>query len=480
MRNSLPTAQSQATLFQLSPREAGIEHIHFATALYTTASVVDRILDRSGWPECGGGLLDPSAGDGAFLVSALRRLRPEPGDHVAVSRVQGYEFHSGAVLDGRRRVAQCLRDLGWGDVEAGDAAARIVEERDFLLHGPAPGTFQAIVGNPPYLRYARLPEYFKRLYAEILPRHAVGDLMHAFIDRCAAIMTPTSSIHLVCADRFLFNQSAAELRAAIGRRVGIAHLARLDASTSFYRPKDRRAGTLPRVHPVEVHFLPAAAAPFAITAAPISPDGHDATPHRGPTLAAIAQVRVAPWLGPAGIFLLDEQRAAALPHSELLPAVDTDDIDPRTDTLLRPHRYAIRTRRDLEPVGMVREHLLANVSRMPERGRRGRWWVPPETINLPLDRPGLLVPRIARRLRAIPLPAGVLPVNHNLSVVAATGAVSLDEIREVLVSDDAQHWLERHAPRLENGFYSITTSLLRRLPIPPALADRAQPLPQAA
>jgi len=41
----------------------------------------------------------------------------------------------------------------------------------------------------------------------------------------------------------------------------------------------------------------------------------------------------------------------------------------------------------------------------------------PETITLSLDKPMLMIPRIAKRLRAIPIPAGVLPINHNLTVV---------------------------------------------------------------
>ena len=479
---STPTGISeQASLFYVPPREAGIELIHLATAIYTTESVVEKMLDRSGWPACGGRILDPSSGDGAFLVRALERLQPRPGDFESAYRVQGYEFHPGAVMDGRTRVAQCLCGLGWDVHQARLAAAVIVEQRDFLLDGPAPGRFERILGNPPYLRFARLPDIFKHLYSEVVARHAIGDLMYAFIDRCCEIMTPTTSIHLVCADRWLFNQSAADLRTAIGRRVGLAHVARLDVTTSFYRAKVRRAGTLPRVHPVEVHLSAAATAPYPITAAPISPDGYDMAPYDGPTLESIADVRVAPWLGPAGIFVVNESVAAKLTGADLVQVIDTDDIDPHTDVLRRPYRYAIRTQRDQEPSGAVREHLLANAGRMPERGKRGPWWMPPESINIPTDRPSLVVPRIARRLRAIPLSQGLLPVNHNLSLIAASDVVTLEEIRQVLTSQASQEWLEKFAPRLEGGYYSVTTTLLRGLPIPGEIAARLAPaLRQAA
>jgi hypothetical protein len=148
----------------------------------------------------------------------------------------------------------------------------------------------------------------------------------------------------------------------------------------------------------------------------------------------------------------------------LIPAVDTDDIDPKLDTLLTLTRFAIRTYRDQPPVPAVTKHLLAQRARMPKLGQNRPYWVPPEPINLPLDKPSLLIPRIARRIRAIPLPAGVLPINHNLSIVSTTDR-SLDDLKALLISDNSHAWLQRNAAQLENGYYSITTRLLRRLPI---------------
>ncbi|HKU51685.1 MAG TPA: hypothetical protein VJQ25_04405, partial [Nitrospira sp.] len=80
---------------------------------------------------------------------------------------------------------------------------------------------------------------------------------------------------------------------------------------------------------------------------------------------------------------------------------------------------------------------------MPKRGQDRPYWVPPEPINLPLDKPSLLVPRIARRIRAIPIPPGVLPINHNLSVVSTTDR-SLDDLKTLLTSEASHAWRRRH------------------------------------
>lgn len=103
--------------------------------------------------------------------------------------------------------------------------------------------------------------------------------------------------------------------------------------------------------------------------------------------------------------------------------------------------------------------------RMAKRGLRKTPWMPPESWHKrDLSLPVLLVPRIARTLRPVRVAPGTLPINHNLSIVAAD-RLSLDEIEAVLCSPEANQWMQEHAARLESGFFSLTTTLLRQLPV---------------
>lgn len=449
-------------------RDLAIAEVHEATSIYTTASVVDDLLKHVGWPNGRARLVDPSAGDGAFLVGALEMLKPEPGDFVAVGRVKGYELYCGAVAQARRRVAATLEGMGWSADDAALAADAMVEERDFLTSPEVLAeSFDVISGNPPFLRLARVPDYFKKLYGQHVARYAMGDLLHAFLDRCSCVLKPGGSICLVTSDRWLFSATASQLREQIGSKVSLGHVQRLSVETSFYRPKVRRAGSLPRVHPVAVVLHGVGVGGSPITDAPISPDGALGDVWDGPRLGEVATLRLAPWLGPHGIFTIDISAAAAFSGStgiELVPVVDTDDAHPRTNVLSPPTRLAIRTQRGVEPTGAVSEHLLAGRERMPARGRRGPYWVPPESLGPDSDEETLMIPRIARSVRLIELPPGVAACNHNITLVRKGEAVSLEDIRKSLESPRTQAWIEANAPRLENGFYSITTTLLRRLP----------------
>lgn len=454
------------SIIQIPSRAAALDALHAHTAVYTAAPVVESLLDRIGWPTSRHRLLDPGAGDGAFVRAAIRRLMPAPDDIETVLRVRGLEIHPSAVAEAREGVEFLLvEDFGWHPENAAEVARRVVLERDYLIDGCEGFEPDVIAGNPPYMRFARLPDAFKGIYGDLVPKLARGDLQHAFLDRCRHDLVAGGVIALVTADRWLFNDTAASLRESLGTTLGVVHLERLDVESCFYRPKDRRRGTPPRVHPVEIVLAHTGNDTRALGAAPLSPDAihHDA---EGDTLLGdIATVRLAPYVGPAGGFLLSATEAARFPSEFLVPAIDLDDVDFDNGVVGPPRRFVLRLDPKVEPEGAVRDHLLSRLDRMPKKVRTGKWWRPPENPDVALDRPSLLIPRIARSLRVAIVDAGILPVNHNLSIVTDEKGTGLEQIRDRLLSQPVQEWVAANAPRLEDGFRDIRTGLIRRIPV---------------
>lgn len=459
-------AQSTLMLYEEAEaiRRAAIDVLHSQTAIYTAAPVVDDLLDRLGWPNSDRRLVDPSCGDGMFLARALDRLldsRPvgfEPG-----SMIEGWEIHEGACLEARSRVAGIFAHHGHKPSRAAMLAQAMVHNRDFLTDGPTEQIYGTIAGNPPYLRASNVPAYLRQQYAEHVPEYASADLLHSFLERCSRTLLPDGQIGLVTADRWLFNEQAARLRETLGKRVSVTSLERLDVESSFYRPKHRKAGTLPRIHPVSVVLKGGAEQGTMLSGQPIYPDV-DGTRYAGlKTLGEFARVRIAPWLGTAGVFVVDATTARRLPPETLVPCIDTDDI--RGGKLATPTRWAIRTNPREEPCKEIMEHLEGQMYRMAARGRKGKFWVPPETFHAwDLSQQSLIVPRIATSPRSVRVPRNILPINHNLSVVAGTEE-QLALVEEALASPLAAQWVRDHAARLENGYFSLTTKLLRKLPM---------------
>ncbi|MGE3342265.1 MAG: SAM-dependent methyltransferase [Vicinamibacterales bacterium] len=452
-------------LFQ-SPREAAIDALHAATAIYTCEPVVDALLARVQWPRGRRRLVDTSCGDGAFLRRALARLlecEPDITDAELPQVISGWEVHPFAAAQAQASVREVLAEAGYDAQRATALSREIVHCADFLAEGPREPSYHVIVGNPPYLRFLNVPEVLRQEYERNVPVFARSDLLHSFLERSARTLHADGELALATADRWLFNEKAAQLREVIGKVFRLAHVERLDAASSFYRPKQRRAGSPPRVHPCAVILNAYRGTP--ITRDAIFPGAAALTPPRGERLLGeVCKVRIAPWLGTPGVFLIGADVAAGLPSECLVPAVDTDDI--RDGELRTPTRSAILTRPGERPPPAVLAHLEREMPRMCARGRRQNpHWLPPEPFHgMDLTQPSLLVPRIARTLRPVRVPPGILPVNHNLSVVSA-GAMDLNEIADILSSERAQDWTRVTSAPLENGYRSITTRLLRQLPI---------------
>ena len=84
-------------------------------------------------------VLEPSAGDAAFLVAAVDRLRSLSRDQDASPTVNGIEIHAPSVFIARQRI----REAG-GKPE--------IRHSDFFMVAPAP-LYDTVIGNPPYIRY---------------------------------------------------------------------------------------------------------------------------------------------------------------------------------------------------------------------------------------------------------------------------------------------------------------------------------------
>ena len=465
-------------LLAATPREAAIDAMHAATAIYTKAHVVKGMFDLIDWPEQPGLLVDTSAGDGAFLVEALDRLAPDPDDATALDRIRAWEIHPGACRSARIAVAEKLSELGWHMDRARQAATDMIRADDFITDGPPAGSVTFLVGNPPFLKWGGIPEYLRGFYRDSVAKHARGDILHAFLDACDEALAPDGAIALITADRWLLNQTTAELREKLGRRNGIEHLARLDAESSFYRPKFRQTGTPPRIHPVAMLMRRKEAHHIALGRQPTYPgeDGAETEDGSSVPLSSIARVSLGPWVGPDGIFLItmEEARKAGIDARDLVRAVDTPDLPPGEDRLREPTKVAIATFRDRMPSEAILAHLRRTLPAMPARGRRSEstaWWTPPERLHEVSNRPSIVVPRIAQRLRAVELPPGVVVVNHNFHVISATDGLTNDDLIAILRSPEVQRTVATRAPRLENGFRDIRTGFLRDLPIPTALIE---------
>lgn len=191
----------------------------------TKPHIVEMILDLAGYTEdrdlTSLRLLEPSCGEAAFLIPAVRRLVRSARRHRRKSAqlydcISAFDIDAAHVATTKKAVEKALNEEGIGNGAAKGLVEKWVHEDDFLLAAVEPGSFDAIVGNPPYIRIEQLsPEIqaeYRDRYESLYDR---ADIYVAFIERSLDLLNAKGNLTFICADRWTLNRYGAPLRRII-------------------------------------------------------------------------------------------------------------------------------------------------------------------------------------------------------------------------------------------------------------------------
>ena len=213
--NMCPVTEAVATLAEASNEERG--------AIFTKREVVDFILDLAGYtsdrPLFEYRLLEPSFGDGDFLLPAIDRLLESCKQHrIAIeaalleNAICGVELHSLSCAGTREKVIERLTTHGMPLAQSQKLAAAWLRQGDFLLE-ELPTGFDFAVGNPPYVRQELIPDAliaeYRLRYRTVFDR---ADLYIPFIERCLTQLNEGGHLGFICADRWMKNRYGGPLR----------------------------------------------------------------------------------------------------------------------------------------------------------------------------------------------------------------------------------------------------------------------------
>ena len=201
-----------------------IAALHRRCGVYTKPSVVAAILNKVGW--CSENdlstarLLEPAAGDGAFLVEAARRLIASFIRHdvelrarTLAQRIVAFDLHPLEVQKARRRLLSLLLEQGLHHRTANACARSWILNKDFLLTELPAASFTHTVGNPPYVRWSKIPNGLKECYERRTFGEVVGgDLFLPFLDRALTALRSGGKCGFLCSDRWKFMAFAEEFR----------------------------------------------------------------------------------------------------------------------------------------------------------------------------------------------------------------------------------------------------------------------------
>ncbi len=211
--------------------------------VYTRPWVADLILDFAGYrPDedlASRYVVEPSAGEGAFLVPMVRRLLASIAAHGrsltdARGSIHAYELDAGSAARALTVIVRELRDLGVTEPEAVCLAEGWVSVDDYLLASPRDRRADLVVGNPPYIRYddmhAGVLQAYRRLYPTMVGR---CDIYVGFIEAGLRQLKEGGVLAFICADRWMRSAYGAELRRLISAAYGVEAVIEMHDAPAF-------------------------------------------------------------------------------------------------------------------------------------------------------------------------------------------------------------------------------------------------------
>ena len=222
------TLGRQASLPGFCPVEEALKQMSQARteergAIFTRREVVDFIVDLVGYtldqPIHKMRLLEPSFGDGDFLVATVERLLAawhNLADNIPPTAlancIRAVELHQISYESTRTKLIALLRDAGIRRIHASALIDSWLIHDDFLLTDlPLPVNF--VVGNPPYVRQELIPDAlvaeYRNRYSTIFDR---ADIYIPFIERSLIQLCDGGKLGFICADRWMKNRYGGPLR----------------------------------------------------------------------------------------------------------------------------------------------------------------------------------------------------------------------------------------------------------------------------
>ncbi len=214
----------QAAVEQLAA--AGVEE---RGAVFTRCEVVEFILDLTGYTIAAAHnkrLLEPSFGEGAFLLAVVERLLDsykthalKHADPVADLRdsIRAIELHRKSFIETRLKLRNLLREKGITNAATEKLLDAWLIQGDYLLV-ELPFQFTHIVGNPPYVRQEMIPAV---LLAEYRHRFDTlydrADLYIPFIEKSLKHLESKGSVGFICSDRWMKNRYGGPLREMVAK-----------------------------------------------------------------------------------------------------------------------------------------------------------------------------------------------------------------------------------------------------------------------
>lgn len=457
--------------------------------VFTRHEVVVRMLDMVGYTSDRNlqkvRIVEPSCGNGEFLLEMLSRLR-------ASSRRYGFDFDAAcrkcilACDIDSQKISDCIRRMSQRFPELSDFGDFIVCE-DFLLADHAP--VDMVVGNPPYIRYEEIPEEKRNLYKSLFSTfHYRTDIYVLFFEKSLRLLNPGGRHCFICANRWMKNQYGRKLRRMIASGFRIDRIIDMEQTDAFHEEVlAYPAITMIENRPPSAKFALASVKSISGMEKPDfvmlnSPSGEDWSEVFFPygnldRLTTIERQGLKIGIGIAtgadSIFVSPSLRGT-VEDELLLPALSARNLS--GDRFGWDGRYLLNPYSEdgtlicLDDYPMAKAYLESHYDRLTKRHKASknlsRWYATIDNIHLPLlHEPKILLPDISAN-RYLFVDNGEYYPQHNLYYITGMDGRMLRLLAALLMSDVIRSQLDSLSNHMNGGYVRWQSQYLRKLRVP--------------
>ncbi|MBN1968950.1 MAG: Eco57I restriction-modification methylase domain-containing protein [Candidatus Delongbacteria bacterium] len=212
-------------------RSNGKEHGVVLTKSEVAKSMLDLIGYTSNIDLSKKVIVEPSAGEGVFVVEIIERLFISSKKYSydfqeALTNLHFYEINEQSVFSLNEMISILLKDKEIYNLH------QIVHQGDYLTEDVPKADY--IIGNPPYVRHENIPENSKTKYKSLFKTfNQRSDLYIPFFEKSLYRLKPDGALCFISSNRWLKNQYGKSLRHLISQRFNLYQAINLEQASPF-------------------------------------------------------------------------------------------------------------------------------------------------------------------------------------------------------------------------------------------------------
>ena len=455
--------------------------------VFTSPTIVRYMLDLVGYTSDidlrSVHILEPSCGDGAFVIEIARRLIQSANtfnfnaSEAFRSNVRAYDIDADKIALCKKRIA----DLGINNAE------QSIIHADFLQTEIAPTDI--VVGNPPYIRYENIPAEmlaFCKTYFSTF--HYRCDLYVPFYEKTLASLKHGGKHCFICSNRWFKNEYGKKLRQLIATQYTLKKIIDIEQADAFqeevlaypaitFMSKEKtQQTTFEYVECTEVELLSTIATKKCKM--PLDSDWTTVfASELNPAFQTIEQqgfkIGIGVATGADSIFVSSEL-PQMIEEELILPSINARDLrgnrlNWKGEYLFNPYNQD-GTLVDLSQYPRAKSYLESHrtqlSSRHVARKSPSKWYKTIDRINPSLvSQPKILLPDISGNTYIFVDDGGFYPL-HNIYYITGRSAVQLRLLAALLMSDFTRNQLASVTNKMNGGFSRWQSQHLRKLRLP--------------